>query len=143
MASVNVKVVWRGPEVQAEMMRGVDRGVDLAGKIILAEVKRLILDTPKTGRFYGSHQASAPGEAPASETGALVSGLQVQIRGNQHSRSAVIISSDPKASMLEFGTRKMAPRPHMTPALINKKAECYAALGGSIRTETAYSATGR
>ena len=143
MANIQVKVVWKGPQAQAAIMRGVGLGVDLAGQIVLAEVRRLILDTPKTGKIYGDHQASAPGEAPASETGELLSGLQVIIRGNQYSRSAVIVSNSAKSSMLEFGTRKMAARPFMTPALNNTSERCYLALGGSIRTQTAYTPSGR
>lgn len=139
MASVSTKVVWKGDQVQAAILRGLDGGLTIAGQIVLAEVRRLILETPKTGRIYGTHQASAPGESPANETGALLNGLQVVNRGNQYSRSIVIVSADGKSSLLEFGTRRMLPRPYMTPALNNTSARVYAAIGGNIRTETAYS----
>jgi hypothetical protein len=138
VAVVQVKFVWKGDQAQARILAGVDGGLRRTGEILIAEARRLILDTPKTGRMYGSHQASAPGEAPASETGALVSGLSVVFRGNQYSRTVVLSSNDPKSSWLEFGTGRVAPRPFMTPTIINTADRVYVAIGGNIRTATSY-----
>jgi HK97 gp10 family phage protein len=87
----------------------------------------LILDTPKTGRLYSRrghvHQASAPGEAPASDTGDLVGSIttaydHAQLRGRVLARSQ-------HANYLEFGTQNMAPRPFLRPALSNKLPEIH------------------
>lgn len=71
---------------------------------------------PKTGRQYGNHTASAPGEAPATNTGALVRGIsvRVEIDGNQ----VDIVSKEPYSLTLEFGSEdgRIAARPFMFPA---------------------------
>ena len=72
----------------------------------------------KTGRAYKKGSvtriASAPGEAPANATGALVGSLSARVE----SQGTVIASaSTAYAAMLEFGTQKMAARPYMQPAL--------------------------
>lgn len=60
------------------------------------------------------HQASAPGQAPATDTGTLVSSIYNEDRG----RNAKAIGSRlPYAFYLEFGTFKMDARPSWVPAV--------------------------
>lgn len=89
---------------------------------INTDVKKRIQGPPKTGRVYKrgkgknlsrAHQASAPGQAPATDTGTLVSSIYFQ----QDSDTSVTVGSRlAYAYYLEFGTRRMAPRPSWTPA---------------------------
>lgn len=73
----------------------------------------------RTGVPGPQTQRSAPGEPPAPQTGAYeasfghekVKMLEYQVGTN-----------DKRAVWLEFGTSKMAPRPHMRPALAIYKA---------------------
>jgi len=64
------------------------------------------------------HLASAPGQAPNTDTGELVRGIQVERQG-----ADVIVgvesSQDQKALALEFGNEDgtLAPRPFLFPAL--------------------------
>jgi len=73
----------------------------------------------KSGEVYEKHQpkrthrASAPGQAPATDTGALVRSIQADIRG----RSAEVAANVDYAVYLEFGTQDMEPRPFLFPAL--------------------------
>lgn len=71
----------------------------------------------KTGRVYkrGSveHQASAPGEAPATDTGALVSSTH-RVDGEL---VAAVGTGLEYGRDLEFGTKKMKARPWLFPAL--------------------------
>jgi len=73
----------------------------------------------KSGEVYEkyqpkrTHRASAPGQAPATDTGALVRSIQADIRG----RSAEVSANVDYAVYLEFGTQDMEPRPFMFPAL--------------------------
>jgi len=76
----------------------------------------------KTGHEYRkgkggkiAHRASAPGEAPATDTGELVRGLRV-MPSNEHTLSAFVASTAPYSWWLEFGTSQMAARPFMHPA---------------------------
>ena len=102
-------------------------GLELRGDII-----KRIERGPKSGRVYTHHfftdgagnlrrgrkrnkphQASAPGEAPASDGGRLASGVDFKREGRM---SATVGSEVVYAAMLEFGTRKIDPRPAWVPA---------------------------
>lgn len=59
------------------------------------------------------HRASAPGEAPATDTGRLANSIQADIQGKQ----ATVFTNLEYAPWLEFGTQEMEPRPFMVPAM--------------------------
>ena len=64
------------------------------------------------------HQASAPGDAPATDTGHLVNQIAVDAVKESGRDAYVIVRSQAKYSnALEFGTRHIEPRPFMAPAL--------------------------
>lgn len=82
------------------------------------DIKKAIQGPPKTGRSYQrgtkTHQASAPGEAPATDTGALVNSIAFR----QETKLTSIVWSRLKyAYWLEYGTRKIEPRPSWRPAV--------------------------
>lgn len=62
---------------------------------------------------YRTHQASAPGDPPAVDTGKLIRSIETE----QDGASAAVIVRAPYAYLLEFGTRHIAPRPFLGPAL--------------------------
>lgn len=72
----------------------------------------------KGGRTYRRgrrvHQASAPGEAPAIDQGDLANSYDAYME-SEH--SGVVRATVGHAVHTEFGTKKMAARPHMRPAL--------------------------
>ena len=87
------------------------------------------MSEPKTGRLYGDHQASAPGQAPAIDTGALANSIYVAtVSDNSPPPGADVTLPQPKrntvnvgpsvwyGAVLEFGAG-MAPRPFMRPAV--------------------------
>jgi HK97 gp10 family phage protein len=78
-----------------------------------AHAKNLV-SQPGRGRIYGSHQASAPGDPPATDLGDLVGSIRGEMTDDHH--GFVEVTSD-HATPLEFGTVNMAPRPFMTPAI--------------------------
>ena len=114
------------------MRRGADRGVFRAAHIWRNEMIRLILDGPKSGRMYGRHQASAPGEAFASDTGATVRSIRVDHEPGSMSATVRVGGHGQK---MEFGTSKIAPRPFARPAFNNKRAAMIATIGDEIRKE--------
>ena len=88
-------------------------------QLIRGEAIKSIQTGPKSGRVYEkynprrTHKASAPGEAPASDTGNLVS----QIRVKEENKDLIKVESNATySSFLEFGTSKMLPRPFLFPA---------------------------
>ena len=84
-----------------------------------ATVKR-IANGPKTGHIYQSkvsnrvHRASDPGQAPATDSGDLITSYTVQ---QEDSYTYTVSSNLPYAYYLEFGTSKMKARPHLTPSV--------------------------
>jgi len=72
------------------------------------------MERAKHGRVYGAHQASAPGEAPAIDTGTLHNSIQVHM---VRPLTAVVAVHAPYGLYLEMGTRRMAARPFLKPAV--------------------------
>jgi len=88
------------------------------GQLIRGEAIRSIQQGAKSGKTYKkynptrTHKASAPGEAPASDTGFLVSNIRVKDQ-----KDFVEVRSEASYSkFLEYGTSKMLARPFMFPA---------------------------
>jgi len=67
----------------------------------------------KSGRARKAHRASAPGEAPAIDTGALVNSIHTEFLT---ATSAVVYTNQEYAQALEYGSKRMAARPFFTPA---------------------------
>ena len=93
------------------------------GQLIRGEAVRSIQQGSKSGKTYKrynptrTHKASAPGEAPASDTGFLVSNIRVK-----EQKDVVMVSSEASYSkFLEFGTSKMLARPFLFPAFEKSK----------------------
>lgn len=125
----DVKVEIKGlKEVNAALQAyGKDLGnslaliVDATALEAVTDVRKAIQGPPKTGREYARgvnndkvHRASAPGEAPATDSGGLVISIYNESRGKY---SRAIGSRLDYAYYLEFGTFKMAKRPSWIPAV--------------------------
>lgn len=84
------------------------------------EAKRLLL-IPGSGHVYRRgghvHQASAPGEPPASDTGHLLASIGHRMGVDENGVYGEVGSDQDKAKWLEEGTRHMAARPFLRPAL--------------------------
>lgn len=59
------------------------------------------------------HRASAPGDPPAPDTGRLRASYSFSTGRTPVGADLVFGTGDEKAKLLEFGTSKMAPRPHL------------------------------
>ena len=122
-----------------EAKREVDKAVQSTGLEIRGDIVKRIQKGPKTGAVYDSvfarvngrvvpigprtgnnlsptHQASAPGEAPATDTGRLASSILYKREGQM---SATVGSNVVYAAYLEFGAprAKIEPRPSWVPAV--------------------------
>ena len=110
-----VKSALRKFGKEAEVAIGKD--VTATALEINTAVKKAIQRGPKTGATYTrgtvTHRASAPGEAPATDTGTLVSSIYFESPSNL---SATIGSRLAYAYYLEYGTANIAPRPAWLPA---------------------------
>ena len=86
---------------------------------------RVVPVGPRSGNnLSASHKASAPGEAPATDTGNLADNI-TQERQKTASRihTFIVGTRVNYAKWLEFGTRMMAARPFMAPALRKERPE--------------------
>lgn len=92
-------------EVRTQAVRNIQRG-------------------PATGRVYEkyeprrTHRASAPGEAPKTDTGRLASSVQTRSSGTL---TAFVYTPIKYGPHLELGTRKMEARPWLFPALESQR----------------------
>jgi hypothetical protein len=102
--------------VRKAAVRGV-RAATIEG-LRIVQVDILSSDPPRTGRLYKRgkkklHQASAPGEAPAPDTGQLRNMTKAEFLSDPVSGYALgkVVNNLAKAADLEIGTDKIAPRP--------------------------------
>ena len=76
---------------------------------------RVVPVGPRQGNnLSATHQASAPGEAPNTDSGDLASSINVAQRG---SMNAIVYTMLAYGRYLEHGTQAMAARPWLMPAL--------------------------
>ena len=91
-----------------------------------------IVSGPHTGRVYrrrgGLHQASAPGEFPANETGRLLSSLRTNTTANE----AIIGTNTYYAHWLRNGSRRMQRRKMSDDALKAGRAGSVALARGIV-----------
>lgn len=126
---------WNQPELTARIRQGSMRGVVRWIGIVEERAVELIMNPPKSGRIYRrrgvTHRASAPGEAPANDTGRLVNSRRIDLFEAQL-RARLTFSTE-YAEALEFGTRHMEPRPYARRALAETVEQGIAALREEVR----------
>lgn len=105
-------------------------------QLIRGEAVKSIQSGSKTGRLYKrynptrTHRASAPGEAPASDTGNLVSNIMVE----DNKDSVEVQSKAEYSKFLEYGTSKMEARPFLFPAYEKSREKIVQAVFRKIAT---------
>lgn len=107
------------PELKGQMRQNVSSRLLRAGFNIQGRIRRSFAE-PKSGRMYGRHQASAPGEPPAIRYGYLTNSIQVVQTDDM---TVYVFTNDEKAPHLEYGTRRIAARPFMLPAAEAERAD--------------------
>ena len=105
-------------KAETELQEPIKDTLKGGAQLIRGEAIKSIQSGSKTGRTYKrynptrTHRASAPGEAPASDTGNLVSNIMVQEKGD----SIEVQSNAEYSKFLEYATSKMEARPFLFPA---------------------------
>ena len=117
-ASVNVKI---NKNEFLKLLDDANKITEEAADKMAKEMKNSILSGAKSGSQYyingARHTSSAPGQAPANITGALVRSIKV----NKEKNKSTIKIEKNYAIFLEFGTSKMRPRPFIIPAFMRTK----------------------
>jgi HK97 gp10 family phage protein len=138
----NQKALARATRNLGEVLGGIGVG----GKAGLADVGVLVsnrvrqkLSTPGTGRTYRRasvvHVASAPGKPPAVDTGRLRASYTWRTGVDARGPYVEIGTNVLYAPFLEFGTRRMAARPHLRPAVNELRKEIVALIRQGIIQE--------
>lgn len=120
-----------------EVQRAVAASLEAGAVLVANDAKRSIAQGPKTGRVYEyryktnratggifpvekrsvPHQASAPGQPPATDEGRLVGSIVSDAIDTKGEGLVAIVEAQTEyAKFLEYGTKRMAPRPFMLPA---------------------------
>ena len=105
---------------KAELTKIINQAENLVydSSVYMAEeMKKSISSGAKSGKKYGNHTSSAPGQSPANWTGKLLKSIKVQ----KSKGMAFVYVTAKYAEFLEFGTSKMRPRPFIIPAFIKTK----------------------
>lgn len=127
MARVKVKIVSlkslsnKLRRIPLAQTRGVARAIVLSALEVEGNAERNISRGSRSGRVNPAtagrrsqpHQASAPGEFPKSDTGALVASITHVIDAD--GLGASVGTNIAYGPHLEFGTTKMAARPWLKP----------------------------
>jgi len=122
-ATINVKnldkVLKSFRTISKDMKPELRQVIQGGAQLIRGEAVKSIQSGPKSGKVYQrynptrTHKSSAPGEAPASDTGNLVRNIRVK----QKTQDIVTVESRASYSkFLEYGTSKMQARPFLFPA---------------------------
>lgn len=126
-----MKGVWDVKKEVDRIKRVVSASLEATAVFLKDDAVRRIVDPPKTGRYYVGapyrvgkppHQASAPGESPADDSGALKASGRVEKKSDFHfevkfgGQGGVDYARD-----LEYGMPQLKnplePRPFLRPAV--------------------------
>ncbi|GAA0212460.1 hypothetical protein QOZ96_003598 [Brevundimonas nasdae] len=115
-----------------------DRAAEGGLRQALGEYERIlktdVLNRAGTGKQYGKHQASAPGEPPARDLGNLVANTNADpnIREDGNDVVGQVVANSEYARPLHEGTERIAARPFMDlPAKENQRELTEAFIAGA------------
>ena len=111
----------RSIQTLAQLEAQVEHVLETGARITQEEARRAIQTGSRSGRLYGSHRASAPGEAPANLTGDLAASIRIE-RPSRLRRRVVV--DEPYGAILEL--RKS--RPFLLPSFYRSVASMRALL---------------
>ena len=144
--TVTVKITKNNFVGEAQRLEQiVDEELNEAAQRIVRDAQVAIASPPKTGRIYKrgnvTHQASAPGEAPATDTGNLANSGTVRRVGWLHfecvfsAEYAPILEPPETLEGVEFGSPsgKILPRPFLRPAVYKQAPILQEALDDALR----------
>lgn len=110
----------------AALFKDADKVASDSANSLAKEMKKRITTGAKSGKTYGNHTSSAPGQSPANWTGELVNSISAI---NEGKNSKVIVNAN-YAEFLELGTSKMRARPFILPSIQKVKKDLAQKLKG-------------
>lgn len=107
---------WHGDKFVSEMQQKARKNVQRLGHFLVRDIK-LSLNKPGPRKGNKMARASKPGEPPHRRTGRLARSIQAAALNLQNEVLLRIGTNVKYGLWLEFGTKKMAPRPFLRAAL--------------------------
>jgi hypothetical protein len=118
------KIIRKLSRLRMDVRAGIGQALAVSVVEMDAYAKQKIQGGSRSGRVYRrrsvTHQASAPGEYPKSDTGQLVASLFFKVAADK--LSAFFGTMLDYGKWLEYGTRLMSARPWLLPTLKACKA---------------------
>jgi hypothetical protein len=140
LAKLRQNVAALSDDIGPHLTKAAIRGARLVQSKVIASIKRQsqgeLVTRQHPGQAEYEHIASRPGDAPNTDTGELIRGIQIEIRPD-----AVFVgveaSQDRKAIGLEFGTDdgRLQARPFLFPAFEAAKPEIVEMLKQAIKDD--------
>lgn len=115
-----------------EVMKQIDDTAKARMKEAVNTVRNQVTETlsgSRSGRTYKvpgtqkTYTASAPGEAPAVQTGELRQSISSEVEGQGRDIIGRVGTDKIQGKMTEFGTRNMAPRPWLRKSFEKKELD--------------------
>ncbi len=103
---IEIKVTDNTPELMQKLKKAASRYVRKGALHIEGEIKAS-MGEKKSGKRYGDHIASAPGESPAVDSSNLINSIFPEIK----TLEAKVGTPVEYSQFLEDGTSRMAARP--------------------------------
>lgn len=122
-AEVNKRMKKRVEVTEKQILRLLQRSVDRVESTVIVGLH----GGPKSGATYTrrsvTHQASAAGQYPATDTGFLASNISSSL--DKKRKIGRVTSSANYSKHLEYGTKDMAARPFMQPSLEKNRRKIF------------------
>lgn len=110
----------------AKFRAALPRAMHMAGVLLVQKTKTEIMNGSKSGRTYGNHQASAPGEYSAFLSGSHLHSIDYAVQGPSQFEFG---AGAEHSAFLELGTSKMAPREDLGQSVRSEQAAVTRVLG--------------
>ncbi len=131
---------WNDKELRRAIEGQISINLDRAAEFLQGDIQRAF---PGSGgpigklgvsKKYRESHRSKPGEIPHVQSGDLKRSIRWQRDGKDKRRIGSTLRGSPHsyAFYLEFGTRRMAPRPYMRPAMARNRTRLARILVGGM-----------
>jgi HK97 gp10 family phage protein len=112
------KLIWQGDKFLNKLNPTVEKELESFGYSMVNDAKKLI-SKKGTGKIYktgktSKHQASAPGQPPATASGELKGSIGHKVETGRTVVALLVGTWADHGIYTELGTKKMAPRPWLS-----------------------------